>query len=1369
MHPSARWLCSLLLLLLAATAARAETAVPAPLEPWREWVMHEQAFRDCPLVAGSDAAESSDYLCVWPGLLELAADARGVDIAQSWSIDETSGSWVPLPGDAAYWPQQVQVDGKAAIVVDRNGPYVRLAPGRHEVRARIPWSERPQSLRVAPGVGLVSLRIDGRAITPVQRDGDQLTLGRAERAEPQADSLQLRVHRRLIDGVPAMLTTRIRIAASGQAREELVGPVLPEGFAPLSLTSQWPARLEADGRLRVQVSPGVDDVTIEARASAPLSTVTARVPPDPWPQQEIWSYEATPRLRVSVASGGVQVDPRQAEVPGDAGWDALPAFALGDGDALTFEQRSRGLDPSAQNRLHLQREMWLDFDGSGWFARDRVSGEMLQGWRFDAAPPFVLERASAAGDPLLVTRGVAAATTGVEWRAPRVDLAAGLRIEEAGATLPVGGWLAAFDQVSTTVHLPDGYRLLAAPGADLAQGSWIAAWDLYDVFLGALLVLLAARLLGWPGALVSLAWLLLGYQEVGAPRWTLLVAVALALVLRALPQGRLASGVEWLRRVALALLVLVSLPFAATQLRNALYPQLENEAGVLAFDAGGFASRKAPAPVDIASEERMAAQDAMPAPAAPPPPPAESQGLETITVSGSSINRVEIRKKMERYSQSTVTQTGAGEPDWRRGSSYRLAWSGPVLPEQDVRLLIAPSWLVRVLRVAMVGVLAWLLLRLLRPGLRLPRIPRAAPLALVGLAVLAAASIAPRAQAEAFPPQELLDQLHQRLVEAPECAPACATIARAGIVAHADDIVVALEVHASERVALPLPNDAKALVLREVRVDGVASDAIARVEDVLWIALPRGVHRVELAFSPLADQVALAFRLPARRVDFDGTGWAAGGLDDGRLLTETLALTRARADGDERSIGAQQFAPYVRVERMLQLGLEWSTRTNVTRLAPAVGGMSLQLPVLAGEHVTTPGLRVERGQVMVALADGEDRTQWESKLDKGERIVLTAPPLTGHAEVWGIEVSPTWHVEFSGVPVVAMHAGEAEGDMRRFEFHPLPGEQLELQVTRPEAAQGATRAIDQVRLSRSVGRRSSESTLHLDVRASQGGEHALALPADAELLSSSRDGAPLNLRLQDGRLSLPLVPGTNRFELRWREPTSAGFTVRTPALDLGIPAANIDLGIDLPADRWLLATRGPVAGPAVLYWSELAVLALLASVLGRLRRSPLKTWQWLLLGIGFAAFSWVALLLVVAWLFALDWRARAQLRQPAWFNLVQLGLGTLTLIALLCLLAAVRQGLLGQPDMAVAGNGSSQHALRWFADRSAGALPIASAWSLPLWVHKLAMLAWALWLASALVGWLRRGFAAWGEGGYWRSVGKPRVDVPAVEPPEVRS
>jgi hypothetical protein len=105
-------------------------------------------------------------------------------------------------------------------------------------------------------------------------------------------------------------------------------------------------------------------------------------------------------------------------------------------------------------------------------------------------------------------------------------------------------------------------------------------------------------------------------------------------------------------------------------------------------------------------------------------------------------------------------------------------------------------------------------------------------------------------------------------------------------------------------------------------------------------------------------------------------------------------------------------------------------------------------------------------------------------------------------------------------------------------------------------------------------------------------------------------------------------------------------------------------------------------------------------------------------------------------------------------------------LALVCLVAAIPQGLLGSPDMQIAGNGSYGHSLRWFADRSADALPTAGAISVPLWVYKLLMLAWALWLASAVIGWLRYGFAAWTRGGYWRKrPQKVAIDVPAVAPP----
>ena len=1355
--------------LLLAAAVHAEPQVPSALEPWRAWVLHNQEFRACPLIAGRQGTAAEDYLCAWPGVLTLNADATGASIAQHWRVD--AESWVPLPGSFEHWPQQVSVDGKPAPVVDHSGPALRLSAGSHEIRARIPWPERPQTVHVPSAIGLIALTVDGKGVSPIQREDDELTLGRGAVSEPEADAIELHVYRKLTDGIPATLTTVIRFDVSGQAREETIGPALPEGFEPLQLDSEdWPARLDADGRLRVQVQPGATTLQLEARATAPLAKVVARVPDAPWPKQEIWSYEAAPQLRVTSATSALQVDPRQADV--EAEWLAMPAFVLGDGATLTIEERSRGLAEDDRNRLTLDREMWLDFSGDGWFARDRVGGEMVRGWRFDVAPPLMLERADAlnshfrdrSGESLLVTRGTEPGSTGVEWRTPLVDLAAGVRVASAGMSLPVTGWQDSFDRVTTTLHLPSGYRLLAAPGADNAAGSWFSAWTLLDVFIAAIVALLAWRLFGAIGAAIAVGYLVLGYQESGAPLWTLLVALALGLVARALPAGKLAIAATWTRRAAVALLVLVALPFVAEQLRYALHPQLEG--GAFAFEAGvagGFAPEPKRAQVMQADER---ADASVSAPVASPPPPAserakENDQLETVTVTGSNIRRSDV---IEHYNESTIVQTGAGEPAWNLGQRYVLAWSGPVLPSQSVRLVIAPPWLVRVLRIALVALLAMLIVRLVRGN---GVAPLRAAVPIVGAIVLGALSIASPARAQSFPPDNLLNELRSHLIEAPPCVPECATLAKAEIAARGDEIRVTLEAHAAASVALPLPEDAAALALRSVSVDGVAQDGLARNKGLLDIGLARGVHRIELVYAAAADKVALKFPLRPMRVEFAGDGWSATGINENRLLTETLSLARARENADSTPLtGAQQFAPFVRVQRDITLGLNWSISTSVHRLAPKDGGFTVSVPALAGEHVSSPGIKTEAGRITAAIADGEESTGWGSTLDKGDTLTLTAPALTDRAEIWSVTASPIWHVDSSGVPM-AVDTSTDKNDFRRFEFHPLPGETLTLRISKPEAAEGSTRAIDHASLVLGVGQRASDSVLDLAIRASQGGEQAITLPVDAEVMNVTRNGEAMNLRPRDGTLSLPLLPGSQQFQIRFREALPAAFVTRTPAVAFGLPAANLELGIALPADRWLLATGGPAEGPAVLYWSELVVMLLIAWALARTRRTPLTLPQWILLGIGFSTFSWLALVLVVAWLFALGWRARAASpKSAAWFNLAQVGLVVLTLAALLCLVAAIPQGLLGTPDMHVAGNASSAQSLRWFADRSSDALPIASAISVPLWVYKLAMLAWAIWLANALVGWLRYGFAAWTRDGHWRAMPrKAKVDIPVATAP----
>ena len=57
----------------------------------------------------------------------------------------------------------------------------------------------------------------------------------------------------------------------------------------------------------------------------------------------------------------------------------------------------------------------------------------------------------------------------------------------------------------------------------------------------------------------------------------------------------------------------------------------------------------------------------------------------------------------------------------------------------------------------------------------------------------------------------------------------------------------------------------------------------------------------------------------------------------------------------------------------------------------------------------------------------------------------------------------------------------------------------------------------------------------------------------------------------------------------------------------------------------------------------------------------------------------------------------------------------------------------------------------WFVDRTASELPRPAILSVPMWVYRTLMFAWALWLVLALLKWLRLAWRAWKANGLWRA------------------
>ena len=242
------------------------------------------------------------------------------------------------------------------------------------------------------------------------------------------------------------------------------------------------------------------------------------------------------------------------------------------------------------------------------------------------------------------------------------------------------------------------------------------------------------------------------------------------------------------------------------------------------------------------------------------------------------------------------------------------------------------------------------------------------------------------------------------------------------------------------------------------------------------------------------------------------------------------------------------------------------------------------------------------------------------------------------------------------------------------------------------------------------------------------------------------------------------LPGFHPWSLSYASDAWGHSLLFTPRL-LILLAPLFLIGCFVLRDRWILAVWGPRLGPAVLFWSVLAVTLLLSFGLEKLNLAPLKTRDWFLLSIGLSQASIPVAALVVGWLLVLGVRKKTAVESPWRFDLIQAALTVWTVVALACLLEAIRHGLLGQPEMQISGNGSSAYLLKWYRDRVGQNLPRPGLFSLPRMFYRLAMLAWAMWIASSLLSWLKWGWSCANEGGLWKAVRRPKGAEPAAAQP----
>jgi hypothetical protein len=1299
--------------------------------------------------------------CSWPTQLALdLTPAKGV-FSTSWQVYKES--WVSLPGDNKHWPLNITVNGKPALVMDKNGiPSIKLAAGtdhlaKYQIKGEFLWDAIPDNLRIPDDTGLISLTVNGLSIpAPAIKDG-QLWLKESDSGQSKPENIQnalsIQVFRKIIDEVPLQILTRLELDVSGEQREVKLAYPLLSGFIPLQLQSPLPARLEPDGQLIVQVRPGQWQIEILARSTKEPDTLPYPKESKDWPESEIWVFEARPELRVVEIEQLSAIDASQTNLPED--WKNMPAYKISQGQAMSIKVIRRGDPEPEPNQLSITRKLWLNFDGKGYTVNDTINGKMTSGWRLNALPATQLGKVTLDGNNQLITQQAGTGKQGVEVRKGMIMLNADSRIKGDIDSMSAVGWEQGFHNVRAELNLPPGWRLLAASGVDNVPDSWISRWTLLDLFLVLITALATGRIWNHYWGALALVTLVIIWHEPGAPHYVWLNILAATALLGVLPQGRFYKLTRWYLNICWLALVVIAIPFMVSQVRMGIYPQLEYP--WQAIQVTSSAERTMPAPPASMPVETMdAAQQQLGKAAKRVPSKNEYDSAipEQKTSSdyyGSSVT------SLERIDPKAKLQTGPGLPQWQWNKVY-LSWNGSVDSGQQLDLwYLSPgmTMFLNFLRVALVAMLALLMFgvaeKFMPHFISKPSRGKGATPLLLWFIVLPFLSIpSPKIYAD-YPSEALLNELKTRLqeVEIPDCLPGCAQIQQMNVAITDKTIEITLQIDAQESVTLPLPSEYNQWFPNQALDNGEPAQALFRNNNNLWINLSKGEHRVILkGLTPLLSKFTLPLPLKPNRVTVEKSGWEVVGLHENGWSDDQLQFSRiqqTRQDKTKPELEPGVLPPFVSVERLLSIGLDWRVITQIIRISPADSAVVLTVPLLPGESVTSPGIRVKDNAVEVNMAAQQTLMQWESTLEKSDKIELTASQTDQWIEVWKADVSPIWHIDPSGIAMIHLNS---EGQWLP-EWHPWPGEKITLQITRPQAVEGQTLTIDSSSLNIKPGQRTQDAELKLSLRSSQGSQHTLTLPEKAVLQSVAIDGQTQPIRQQGRKLTLPVNPGKQDVLISWQEAKAIATTVTTPWLDLGQNSVNTNLSISLGQDRWGLFVMGPRMGPAVLFWGVLIVIFILSLGLGKIRLTPLKSRHWFLLLVGLSQIPIAFAGIVIAWLMLLGWRAKQSAADWRYFNALQIIIGGLTVLSLGVLFAAVAQGLLSLPDMQITGNQSSAFSLNWYQDRSQPILPTATVISVPLLVYRLLMLAWALWLAVSLLNWLKWGWSCFSSNGLW--------------------
>ncbi len=577
-----------------------------------------------------------------------------------------------------------------------------------------------------------------------------------------------------------------------------------------------------------------------------------------------------------------------------------------------------------------------------------------------------------------------------------------------------------------------------------------------------------------------------------------------------------------------------------------------------------------------------------------------------------------------------------------------------------------------------------------------------------------------------------------------------------------------IPVNSSKLSVLTLPFEYNSFNWKSFYLDGKEIKSVAKKENEILVAVPKGQYKLEIVAGIKNEQVFLT-KNPKFFENKTNFNVNLKEENNSFLLSieEGKAAEKTKENVVQESVNVYGESLYA-IQREIFIEDKWKVRTTIFPMLASKRVTNLNVNLLHDEKIISQNVKVNEKRTVELTLDGT-QVSWESVIEPQPNLKFMNENPTV-SEIWKIYNKNNWIYSYTGSNPIEVSSSGGFNSVKTWMM--WPGENVELKFSLPDVKEGQTSNVTDLEFQTDFKSKELAHNLQFNINTTIGGRYQIIFEDKAaELINLNINGREINTKIKDGVLILDLFVGENKVKLGFKSGERTPM-YSFPKVKFESDVKNVYFKV-INAETWNFFTYGGDIKPAILVVGILLLAGLIAFALGKYAQTPISKISWFLLLLGISHLSIVGMLIVIAWIIAFNYKEKIHdllksknLLTDQNFNNLQVAYGLLTVVSIVMIVWVVGSGLLSNPNNYVLSTlpaymGGSN--LTWYSLVWDGVNNIPYLISFDLGMYRLITLGWAIWLAFSLMNWLSWMWKKYSEDGYWKDIKKEKTEISEVE------